>query len=277
MDRRKVIKLTAGAIAGGGVGLFALSNAFKTKNQLNSKPSKLEYTDSEGNWNYTHLDPAATAESAYKFYSEGSCMYATIKSVISRLAEKFGEPYVSFPYQMFKYGHGGVGGYGSVCGALNGAAALIGLFINDKAVQDKMITDIFQWYEKEALPKFSPRNPNYNYIPPTSVSNSILCHASNTNWSKTSGLEVSSDERKERCRRLTADVAEKVASSLNKIYTSAYITNIYSDEKANTCISCHGNEGKLKNTAVKMSCNSCHSESVGHRIFSDIHYKLMKE
>ncbi len=277
MDRRKVIKLAAGAIAGGGVGLITLSNAFKTKNQLNSEPSQLEYNNPEGIWNSILLDPAITADSAYKFYSEGSCMYATIKSVISQLAEKFGEPYVSFPYQMFRYGHGGIGGYGSVCGALNGAAALIGLFINDKAVQDKMISDIFQWYEKEALPKFSPRNPNYNYTPPTSVSNSILCHSSNTNWSKISGFTVSSDERKERCRRLTGDVAEKVVRSLNNIYASAYITNIQSDETSNTCMSCHGNEGKLKNTAVKMNCNSCHSESVGHRIFSDIHYKIMKE
>ncbi|HDR50691.1 MAG TPA: hypothetical protein ENN90_03595 [Mariniphaga anaerophila] len=49
------------------------------------------------------------------------------------------------------------------------------------------------------------------------------------------------------------------------------------NEATNTCVACHGNEGKLKNTSVKMSCTSCHSESVAHKIFGDVHYKFMKE
>lgn len=277
MDRRKAMKLAAGVFAGSGVGLFTLSNAFKTETLPVKEPRKLDYNQLESIWKYEKLDPAFTAELAYSYYSEGSCMYATVRSVISQLAEKFGEPFASFPVQMFKYGHGGVGGYGSVCGALNGAAALIGLLITDKSVQDKMIADIFNWYEKVPIPKFSPLNPKFDYTPPRSISNSILCHASNTNWSKASGFKVSSNERKERCRRLTSDVAEKVTTSFNEIFTNAYVTNIHTDETVNACVTCHGNEGKLKNTAVKMSCNSCHSESLGHRGFADIHYKFMKE
>jgi hypothetical protein len=170
-----------------------------------------------------------------------------------------------------------VGGYGSVCGTLNEAAAVFGLLIEDKSVRDKLISDIFQWYEKEPFPGFSPENPDYNFMPPESVPNSVLCHASNTNWCKDSGFKVSSNERKERCRRLTADVAQKVAVALNDINTNVYIANIHTDEASNACMACHGKEGKVKNASVKMSCNSCHSESVGHRIFADIHYKLIKE
>jgi len=277
MDRRKAIKVAAGVFAGSGIGVVALSNFFKPEKIDASEPVKIDYKATETNWKYSRLDPAVTAKLAYDSYSEGSCMYATVKSVIAQLAEKESESYSSFPIHMFKYGHGGVGGYGSVCGALNGAAAIIGLLIPARDIQDKMIADIFQWYEKESLPRFTPDNPNYDFAPPTSVPNSVLCHASNTNWCKDSGFKVSSNERKERCRRLTADVAKKVTIALNEIHTNEYITNVHTDEASNTCLACHGKEGKVKNASVKMSCNSCHSESVGHRIFADIHYEMIKE
>ncbi len=277
MDRRKAMKVAAGAIAGGGAGLLALTTAFRNENKQNKEPKNLEYNAAENKWEYFYLDPAATAQLAYDKYSEGSCMYATVSSVVLQLAEKFGEPFTSFPVHMFKYGHGGIGGFGSVCGTLNGAAALIGLLIADKSVQDKMIADIFQWYEKASLPKFNPQNSVFDFTPPTSIANSVLCHASNTNWCKESGFQVNSKERKERCRRLTSDVAQKVSNSLNEIFTGAYVSNMHSNEAANTCVACHGDEGKIKNTSVKMSCNSCHTESVGHRVFADVHYKLMNE
>jgi hypothetical protein len=277
MDRRKAMKVAAGAIAAGGAGLLTLTTAFKPEKQPAPETKNLDYTPGENEWEYFHLDPAGTAQLAYDRYSEGSCMYATVVSVVSQLADKFGEPFASFPIHMFKYGHGGIGGFGSVCGALNGAAALIGLLITDKSVQDKMITDLFQWYESESLPNFSPANPVFDFTPVTSTSNSVLCHASNTNWCKASGFTVGSNERKERCRRLTGDVAQKVTALLNDIYTNAYITNTHSKEAANTCMVCHGNDGKVKNTSVKMSCTSCHTESVGHKIFGDVHYKFMKE
>lgn len=277
MNRRKAMKVAAGAIAAGGAGLLTLTTAFKPEKQPLAQPNNLEYNPAESEWKYFHLDPVATAELAYEKYSEGSCMYATIISIVSQLADKFGEPFTSFPIHMFKYGHGGIGGFGSVCGALNGAAALIGLLITDKKVQDRMITDLFQWYEKESLPKFSPAKPAFDYAPAKSISNSVLCHASNTNWCKESGFQVNSNERKERCRRLTSDVAEKVTIALNEISTNVYLTNVHSNQEVNSCVACHGNDGKLKNTSVKMSCNSCHTESVGHKIFGDVHYKFMKE
>jgi hypothetical protein len=277
MNRRKAMKVAAGAIAASGAGLLTLTTAFKPEKQPAPGTSILEYSPGENDWEYFLLYPAATAQLAYNKYSEGSCMYATIISVVSQLAEKFGEPFSSFPLHMFKYGHGGIGGFGSVCGALNGAAALIGLLIKDKSVQDKMITDLFQWFERESLPVFTPQKPAFDFTPVTSVSNSVLCHASNTNWCKASGFSVNSAERKERCRRLTGDVTQKVTASLNDIFTNAYITNTHSNEDASTCMACHGTDGKLKNTSVKMSCTSCHTESVGHKIFGDVHYKFMKD
>lgn len=276
MDRRKVLKAAAGVLAAGGAGILAVANAFKTENQIETNPHNLEYDLFAGQWKYTPLDPELTARLAYDHYKDGSCMYATVKSVVSQLESNYGEPYTNFPYHLFKYGHGGIGGFGSVCGALNGAAAIIGLLIAEKTVQDKLITDLFQWYERESLPVYKPQNPVFEASIPASISGSVLCHAANTNWCKASGFSINSDERKEKCRRLTCDVAKKVALSLNDLAASTYLANLHSDDNVNTCLTCHSDAGKIKNTSSKMSCASCHSESIGHRVFADIHYKMMK-
>jgi hypothetical protein len=277
MDRRKAMKAAVGAVAGTGIGLFTLSSAFKTEKQPKVEPTKIDYDQpTETNWKYVLLDPAISAQLAYEFYSEGSCMYATVKSIISQLSEKIGEPFTSFPIHLFKYGHGGVGGYGSVCGTLNGAGALIGLLVNDKSIQNRIITDIFRWYEQSSLPAFRPENPGYEYTPAKSVSYSVLCHASNTNWCKTAGFNVNSKERKERCRRMTSDVVYKVTTSLNNIYNNTYIADTVTNEDANTCLACHGSGGKINNATVQMNCTSCHPKSLGHRVFADVHYKMMK-
>lgn len=277
MDRRKAMKVAAGAFAGTGIGLVTLSRAFKPEKRPNVGPSKIDYDQSkETNWKYVLLDPSVSAQLAYGFYAEGSCMYATAKSIISQLSEKIGEPFISFPVHLFKYGHGGVGGYGSICGTLNGAAALIGLLVSDKSIQNKMIADIFRWYEQEPLPAFIPENPKYEYIPAKSISNSVLCHASNTKWCKAAGFKVDSKERKERCSRMTADVAYKVTTALNDLYNNTYIAGIKSNDEVNTCLACHGSAGKVNNASVQMNCIACHPKSLGHRVFADIHYQMMK-
>ncbi len=276
MKRRKAMKIAAGAIVGGGAGIFTLSSAFKPEYQVGEEPKKLKAENGESGWKYYPLDPELTANLAYEQYSNGSCMYATFISVVSQLADRFGEPYSSFPFHMMKYGHGGIAGYGTTCGALNGAAALIGIFVEEKKTRDILIADVFQWYEKSRLPEFRPQEANFDFTPPVSIAGSTLCHASTTNWGKDAGYKINSDQRKERCRRLTSDVAAKVTDSLNNFFDNTYMTCAHNDETVSECMTCHGNEGKLGNTSGKMSCNSCHEESIGHKVFADIHYKLMK-
>jgi len=278
MDRRKALKIMTGMIAGGGaVGVGILTTAFKPKVPAAEKPQKLAYGQGESAPAYSQLDPVATAELAYQSYDQGSCMYATFKSIVSQLADQVGEPFTSFPCQMMKYGHGGIGGYGTVCGALNGAAALIGLLVPDKKNQDHLIESLFRWYEGSQLPQFSPTNPLLDFTPPTSISNSVLCHASNSIWSEASGYEIKTKQRKERCRRLTADVVTQTVTILNQFFSNNFMTSANANETVRTCMTCHGKEGKLGNTSGKMHCSTCHSESLGHRLFADVHYKLQKE
>ncbi len=278
MERRKLFKIFGGAIVGGGaVGVVTLTTAFKPNVSPAESAKKLTRNEGEQSWPYSQLDPLAAAELAYNSYDEGSCMYATFKSVVSKLADQVGEPFSNFPCEMMKYGHGGIGGYGTVCGALNGAAALIGLLVKDKKNQDYLIENLYQWYEKTPLPQFSPKNPLLEFTPPTSISNSVLCHASTTNWSNTSGYAIKSIEQKERCRRLTADVVYHTVTMLNQFFNNDFMTSGNANEPVTTCITCHGKEGKVANISSKMNCTPCHSESVGHKLFADIHYKLMKK
>lgn len=276
MDRRNAMKIAAGAIIGGGAGIVTLSNAFKPEFQPMEKPRKLEFKNTSSNWAYYPLEPVITADLTYKYYDSGSCMFATFKSVLSQLADKYGEPYSSFPTNMMKYGHGGVGGFGTICGSLNGASALIGLFVDDKTAQDNLITGILRWYEEAKLPEYKPQTAIFEFSPPSTISNSTLCHASNTKWGIETGYKVNSNERKERCRRLTSDVAMKVVTVLNEYFDNNYITKGHDNETVRQCMTCHGEKGKLVNTSSKMDCASCHTESTGHKIFADIHYKVMK-
>ncbi len=276
MDRRKAMKITAGAIIGGGAGILTLTNGFKPDYLPLEDPKKHEFKDLQSAWGYSHLDPDITADLAYKHYDSGSCMYATFKSIISQLADKFNEPYASFPTHMMKYGHGGVGGFGTICGSLNGASALIGLLVTDKEAQDSMITGILRWYEGAKLPEYKPQEAIYNFTPPSTISNSTLCHASNTNWVKETGYKINSAERKERCRRLTSDVASRIATVLNEYFGNTYVAKGNDSETVRQCMTCHSDKGKLVNTSSKMGCTSCHTESIGHRLFADAHYKIMK-
>jgi len=277
MDRRKAMKIFAGVVAGGGAGAYALSKVYSAEIQPMEQPVKLEYIPSDSPWAYSPLDPAATGDLAYDYYQEGSCMYAVFKSVLVQLADKFGEPYASFPCHMMEYGRSGIGGYGTVCGSLNGAAALIGLLVEGKSAQNTLITGLFRWYEQIALPEFKPRTAVLDFTPPSSVSESSICHASVTNWVKESGYGADAGERVERCRRLTGDVAIRTATILNEYTANTYLTIGHDKKNVRECMTCHGDKGKLNNTFGKMDCSSCHTESVAHKIFADPHYKLMKE
>jgi len=125
------------------------------------------------------------------------------------------------------------------------------------------------------LPVFKPHTAIFDFMPPTAISTSTLCHVSNTRWAQVSGYRVKSKERSERCRRLTADVTAKLAIIMNQLADNSYTTDSIDEETTRTCISCHDKQGKLGNTSCEMNCTSCHTKSLGHKLFGDIHYKLM--
>jgi hypothetical protein len=112
---------------------------------------------------------------------------------------------------MMEYGNGGIGGYGSLCGAANGGAAAIGLFF-DGQVRKDLITRLFQWYEKTDLPLYQPARAG---VMPRAAAESVHCRDSISSWRRKTGVKPEAKERKERCARLTADVCRKTVELLN--------------------------------------------------------------
>ena len=210
-------------------------------------------------WRYAELDPDITAHRAYSNFDKGHCMYGAFASVMSQLAEKYGEPYRSFPVEMMIYGAGGVGGWGSLCGAVNGSAALISLFVKKEEELKQLVDELFLWYQETELPAYVPPKHALNIEIAKSVSSSVLCHVSCTRWCKVSGHKTFTKLQKERCKRLTADTAKKTVEILNAHFASRFAAALKHDEKTGQCMSCHTKGSELQNTCGKMSCTSCHS------------------
>ena len=210
-------------------------------------------------WKYTELDLDITARRAYYYYDKGHCMYAAFTPAISQLADKYGEPYRSFPVDMMIYGAGGVAGWGSLCGAVNGSAALMSLFVKKEEDLKQLVDELSLWYQETALPVYVPAKPALNIDIAKSVSSSVLCHISCTRWCKVSGHKTFTKPQKERCKRLSADTAKKTVEILNAHFASRFAAALQHDEKTKQCMPCHTKGSKLQNTRGKMECNTCHS------------------
>lgn len=215
-------------------------------------------------WSYQPLDPATTAEIAYQMYPQGSCMYAVFGSVLSQLADKVGEPFRSFPLEMMRFGATGIGGWGSVCGVVNGCAALIGLFHNEQKDKrrEELISDICLWYESTLLPRFQPANPAGVAEVGSAQAGSVLCHVSVSQWCKATGCDAYSAERRERCRRLSCDGVMKVVELLNNgVDGSGDFFEL--TQETHACIECHGKNDRADSLG-QMSCASCHQFDRAH-------------
>jgi hypothetical protein len=225
-----------------------------------ARPSAATAVGLPPEWKYVQLDPYAVAEVAYKMYADGGCMYAIFGSIMRVLAEKVGEPFNSFPINMMRYGNGGMGGMGSVCGVVNGCAALIGLFEDQKEKdrREELISDICTWYERTPLPIYEPAEPAWADDVTPSVSDSILCHVAVAKWCQVTGCDVKCAERRERCRRASVDGVIRVVDLLNRNAADPGVECLSLASETTNCLQCHGPR-ELNNATGRMNCASCHS------------------
>ncbi|HSH69878.1 MAG TPA: C-GCAxxG-C-C family protein [Deferrisomatales bacterium] len=206
-------------------------------------------------WPYPRLDPDVVAARAYWDYFDGHCMYGVFAGIVGDLAEKCGGPFRTFPLELMKYGAGGVAGWGTLCGTLNGAAAAIHLVSADP---EPVIDELFGWYSSETLPDFIPEESPKPL--PRSVARSPLCHVSVAEWCKVSGLDAYSVERNERCARLAAATARHTVESLNLQQAGALPLTHPVPEEVQLCRSCHERGGQVANARGRMDCRACHRE-----------------
>ncbi len=209
-------------------------------------------------WKYVPLDEGLTATRAYKLHAQKHCMYAVFASVLAQLGEKFGPPYSTFPFDMMVYGKGGIAGWGSVCGALNGAAAAISLLGKNEGEVGKMIQELFRWYEQTALPTYVPEGKPLLDPFPKTVADSVQCHASIMKWCKATGYRHASRERVERCMRISGSVAQKTVELLNATQTGAAIRRDEASAATKQCQECHTPNSEKASVGSQANCASCH-------------------
>lgn len=250
LSRRNLLG-SAGLITGAGLLVASAAGPLLSKEER-EKPR---------GWTYHRLEPAAVADEAARLYRDGGCMYGVFTSIVGALGRMVGEPFASFPCRMMQYGAGGTGGFGSLCGALNGGAAVIGLFEPNKERQTQLIGELGSWYETTTLPIYRPTAADAIDVP-KSVAGSVLCHVSVSHWCKVSGCKVADKQRKERCSRLTADTAMKTVELLNRnLLPSPAFVGLTAETQS--CLSCHGKQD-LQDTEGKMDCKACHQFAKKH-------------
>lgn len=255
-DRRGLLGAMAGVL-----GLAAMGSAGRAEGQgggAATAPDAMARLP----WPYRPLDADAVGNAAFAANGQGGCMYAVFEPIVGAVARQLGAPYSAFPFAMFAYGGGGLAGWGSLCGALNGAAAALALL---SARPQPLISELCAWYEREALPDFRPGAARLPAV--TSVAGSVLCHVSLTRWANASGNKMTSPERAERCGALAASVARRTVLLLNA-QGAGNPAAAAPDQATTACLGCHGTRGAKCDASGRMRCAPCHSpaalKAAGH-------------
>jgi hypothetical protein len=226
-------------------------------------------------WTYAKLDVENVRKRGHQSFYKGDCCYGAFAGIMGALADQVGEPFASFPTDMMRYGKGGVFGYGSLCGALNGSSAAITL-VSDEGTASKVVTELLNWYAATALPTDTSNQyaVNHEFLVEQlktdealdqNAAGDVLCHVSVTEWCKLSGYASGSEQRKERCARLTGDVAAKAVELLNAVKDQTFQPLLKSPGEKSGCMSCHTagtNYAGGQWTQGKMNCTSCHVSPV---------------
>ena len=245
---RRRFATTVGAVAGTAVLGGGASAAAAVRHAQADARRKLATVP----WPYVPLDPDRVASRAFTAYEKGHCMFGAFDALVGSVADELGDPYASFPFAVMKYGAGGVNGWATICGALNGSAAAFELLSREPG---PLVDALFAWYQREPLPDLVLKAATHENV--QSISGSPLCHTSVSRWCEASGKKSYSAERKERCGILTASVARRSAELLNAQAARRPLPVTPAAVGAG-CAGCHEKDGSLENTRSKMDCQGCH-------------------
>ncbi len=286
MNRREALKILG--LAGMGI-LGGKELAFAEK-LISSAPNNYHKVPLLP-WGYVKLDEMEAFKRGYLGYFVGECSAGVFWAITSLLREKLGGPYAYLPIPSLeemirlakahkkinlpmKYGNGGIEGYGTVCGALNGAASAINYAFGHKEAR-AIIRRLFRWYETTAFPtelanKFAKEHKFYNKGKtdkelPSICSHSVLCHIVVSEWCKETGYASGSKERSERCARITASVARHAVLLMNAALEGKLEEKypFVLDSTTQTCRSCHHKGKNFKRGEFArgyMECMKCHGE-----------------
>ena len=237
LSRRDAI-IGAGKLAAGAAIVTAGVNGLITPASA-SKPAAFP-------WGYKKIDPQLAGNIAYENWYKGFCCYAVVTGVLVPLQKSMGEPYASLPLMAFKWGHGGAVGWGTLCGSLTGTGIATGFIAGHEG--EKILNDVILYYTETDLPIYKPAAPRAQ-VKNVNSSDSPLCHVSVGKWMKKEGVKFFSAPRKERCARLSADVAMKTVMLLND----------WADGKYKPA---HGSNVGDNGITTQLNCTECHGDDV---------------
>ena len=217
---------------------------------------------------YMELDPEVIRLKAHHLYwADKDCASGVFGAFTEALTEKLPDPWANIPMEVMLFGRGGGNGWGTLCGTVNGAAAIISL-VATKADSGKLINEIWGHAMSGNFPSDAANQASvdgkyadkkFDGALPQCVSGSVLCHASVSQWCNVAEKKVGDIERKERCARLAGDIAAKTAEILNAHFAQTFQSTYVTDAYATQCLTCHGPNVKY-NVMTQMDCEPCHGD-----------------
>lgn len=257
---RKDFLVNASKAAVGVTAVAGLSSLVTTATLANTKP--MVYP-----WPYATVDLEALRIRAHHLKLTGwECCSGCFGAFVETLSLQIGDPWTTMPYEVMMYGRGGGAAWGTLCGAVNAGAAVISLVV-PKATSGPLIWELYGWAASTPFPtdqanQFALDNRYttgaFNGVAqPQSVAGSVLCHASLTNWCIESGKKFNSNDRKERCGRITGDIAVKTGEILNAYHAGTFTPQFVTPAYAAQCLGCHGT-ALLENVRIQENCEPCH-------------------
>jgi hypothetical protein len=284
MSRRKFL-VGAGAVVAAGAGISGLIAV--------EKPSTAKAAGTALPWPYpttNQPDPETLGRRAYEVYFSSGCAEATWWPIIEALAAADpASPWATLPKNMFKFGGGGVDGYGTICGCLNGSCAVTAMVVpqvagdSTKPGPGPFEDALMEYYANTPLPTngidrayaagagWTPAAPAVAPRPnvPTSIAHSQLCHSSLSQWAMTAGNAgqdttinaIGKPGQKDRCAKLCYDLTFRTVTLLNAYFAGTAVPTTSLDPSVAACKTCHS-----PNVQGKMACDPCHDETTAHSL-----------
>ncbi len=200
-------------------------------------------------YKYTKLDPEKVAAITHENYFKRWCASSVIAGFVEQLRDKVGGQWKDFPIDAMRWAHGGLAGWGALCGTLTGAGTVIGLVTNDTDIGEEMANDLAFYYSYTELPSYKPAKSRAKLSNMT-IAGTPVCHISVGRWMRAEGEAFLSDARAERCARLAADIAMGTARMLNAWKDGTFkakhklLYNVAANgiTSQNNCMDCHGSD-----------------------------------
>ncbi len=237
-SRRSFIVTSGKVIAGAAVASSVLGGRAK---EAEAYPFTTGYK-------YTKLNPQEVGRITYENYFKRWCASSVIAGLVELLQKKVGGQWKSFPIDGMRWAHGGLAGWGALCGTLTGAGTVIGMLVPETDTAEAMVNDLAFYYSYTELPSYTPAKIIKAEIENMTISSTPVCHISVGRWMRSEGVAFLSPERAERCARLAADVAIETTRMLNAWADGTFkpkhklLFNVAANgiTSQNNCMDCHG-------------------------------------